>query len=208
MSNYQNLRISILLHETGMAAAENIMRERNFRPSRSGYIGPGVYFAENKGACHLKANRKEGSFIISAVKLGKLLEVYHPDGSLTQEKVRQHGYDSVRGYRSKAPDALCFNTGTEYCVFDTSRITVLFAQIDNCHNIHYLFNTDRGIVRYDDIPLDKLLITITENQITVGDTENNIFSTLTYNEPNIKGLKLIYTNEDNFEFTKVVQKIG
>lgn len=208
MDEYHNLRTSILCHETNVDAAKSIINSGYMKPSHGGYIGPGVYFAESKEACQRKAHR-HGCFILSAVNLGRLYEIYLSDHSLTPKEVRDKGYDSVRGYKSRAPEGIAFNTGTEYCVFDPKRITPLFAQIEENKKVYYLFrtNTPQKVIRIDDIPLDRLVIIINDKQICVCDNHYNKFAVLDHNEPLLANKKLIFTNEGNFEFTKIVHKL-
>lgn len=207
MSNFQNLRTSILVHITDVKAADSILNSGQMRCSKVGMLGPGVYFAENKAAADLKAHRK-GAIVISAVNLGKLYEVYGPDKQLTLAELKKQNFDSVRGYKSKSPECKNFNTGTEFCVFEENRITPLFAQFFKSDGTpYYKVRTSGSVKEVPNIPLDHLVIKMTENDISICDTEKNVYSVIPHSEPLMHGRRIIFTNEGEFEFTKVIHRL-
>lgn len=205
--SFQNLRTTILVHITDFNAADSILSSGVMRCSKQGMLGPGVYFAENKEAANKKAHRK-GAIVISAVNLGKLYEVYGPNRQLTLKELKNQNFDSVRGYKSNSPECKNFNTGTEFCVFEENRITPLFAQyIKADGSVYYKIRTDRGVIQRPSFPLERLVINITENNISICDTEKNVYSTITHYETLMRGRKVIFTNEGEFEFTKVIHRL-
>lgn len=205
MTKFRDLRTSILVHITDREAAKSIVTSGVMRCSSKGMLGPGVYFAENKQAADLKAHHK-GAIVVCAVNLGKLYEVYGPERQLSLSQLKTQNYDSVRGYKSKSPECKHFNTGTEFCVFEGNRITPLFAQITDAHGTYCLFR-NKKIIEEDDFPIDNLVIEVNENKITISDTNNNVFSTIVHPEPLMKGRKIIFTNEGDFDFTKVIHRL-
>lgn len=203
----KDLRTSILVHITDYAAADSILNSGKMRCSKTGMLGPGVYFAENKAAADLKAHRK-GVIVISAVNLGKLYEVYGPDRQLTLQELKRQNYDSVRGYKSTSPDCKNFNTGTEFCVFEPNRITPLFAQyIRDNGTVFYKIRKNGTVIERPSFPIERLVIKVTENDISICDTENNEYSKIPHREALMRGRKIIFTNEGEFEFTKVIHRL-
>lgn len=202
---FKDLRFNVLLHETRFDVAKAIMNT-NFRKGKGGVMGGGVYFAENKDACGRKAHQR-GSYVVSLVKLGRLLEIYDYKFDLNKENINRLQYDSVRGYKSTAPDSYVFNTGPEYCVFEEDRIKPLFAEINENGRIYYMFKTNSGVINIDRIDVDELVIQVTDKKITVGNNTGVVYTEININEPLLKDVKIVFTHDSGFEFTKIIQKI-
>jgi hypothetical protein len=69
-------QIVIGFHQTSHAAAAAIA-QTNFKPSKTGWIGPGIYFATSLDHTEFKANQF-GAYICALVNLGKTKRITNP----------------------------------------------------------------------------------------------------------------------------------
>jgi large subunit ribosomal protein L40e len=103
-----------LYHCTTKSNAASI-RRNGFRCGNSGMAGGGIYFAESIDDASRKA-QSQGVVLECEVNLGRVKHVSScGDNSLNLSQLNREGYDSV-----------CIpRTGTEYCVYEPSRIRVV-----------------------------------------------------------------------------------
>jgi large subunit ribosomal protein L40e len=102
-----------LYHCTTKSNAASIRRS-GFRCGSSGMAGGGIYFAESIDDASRKA-QSQGVVLECEVNLGRVKHVSSSgDNSLNLSVLNREGYDSVCIPRN----------GTEYCVYDPSRIRV------------------------------------------------------------------------------------
>jgi hypothetical protein len=110
-----------LYHATGERQGASIVREGVMKLGKSGYLGAGIYFAEDSGVA-MDKSLADGvatpvSYIIRArVNLGYVLDC--PRGMRIRgwDEVRARGCDSARGFFGGQP---------EYCVYDQYRVKIL-----------------------------------------------------------------------------------
>ena len=117
-----------LYHCTTKANAAAI-RRNGFRCGSSGIAGGAIYFAASVEDAARKA-RENGVVLVCEVDLGTVHDVGHSgDSSLTLAKVRalKPACDSVRIPRNGNP-------GTEYCVYEASRVRVVGEHADPTHS--------------------------------------------------------------------------
>ena len=100
-----------LYHQTDAATANIILRTQHMKPGSSGLAGGGIYFATSAEHTNHKAHR-HGVILKATVALGKILTLDHGDGSMTLQKLKLMGYDSVMIPRA----------GKEYVVYEPSRV--------------------------------------------------------------------------------------
>jgi hypothetical protein len=104
----------LLYHCTDQSSADSICSS-NFRCGSDGITGGGIYFAVSVEDASRKARRK-GVVLECEVDLGSVLDVeFNGDSSLNLARVRARGCNSVRIPRN----------GTEYCVYEPSRVRVV-----------------------------------------------------------------------------------
>ena len=111
----------VLLHQTGLQAAEAIIGSQKMLPGSKGMYGPGVYFGNSIGSCDLKALNK-GVYLVAEVEPRKTkpiskeeanqLNMYN-DLSVSQKLMAQ-GFTAVCGYHQP--------TGREFVLYDPSLI--------------------------------------------------------------------------------------
>ena len=112
-----------LYHCTSKSNAASIQRN-GFRCGSSGLTGGGIYFAESVADASRKS-QTNGVVLECEVDLGSVLDVGSSgDSSLSGSVLRSRGYNSVRIPRN----------GTEYCVYDSSRVTVVRQHRDPAAN--------------------------------------------------------------------------
>jgi hypothetical protein len=103
-----------LYHCTTKSNAASIRRS-GFRCGSSGLTGGGIYFAESIDDASRKA-QSQGVVLECEVNLGRVKHVGSSgDSSLNLSQINRDGYDSVCIPRN----------GTEYCVYEPSRVQVV-----------------------------------------------------------------------------------
>ena len=103
-----------LYHQTDADSAQSILQSQTFRCGQDGLVGGGIYFAASSSDTGHKAHRR-GVILKARVNLGRIKIVEHGhEAGVNARSVSSQGYDSVRINR---------HGGTEYCVYDESRIT-------------------------------------------------------------------------------------
>ena len=116
----------LLYHCTTKSNAAAI-RRNGFRCGSSGIAGGAVYFAASVEEAARKSHYN-GVVLVCEVDLGRVLDVgYSGDSSLSLAKVRGLKCDSVRIPRNGDP-------GTEYCVYEPSRVRVVGERPDPTHS--------------------------------------------------------------------------
>jgi hypothetical protein len=106
--------IVTLYHETSADFAYSILRSQTFKCGDKGLVGGGIYFAESKADTRHKAQNR-GVILKARVNLGRIKTVQHGNESgVNARTVQKENFDSVRLNRYR---------GTEYCVYDSSRVT-------------------------------------------------------------------------------------
>ena len=115
----------VLIHQTDLACAEQIIRTQTMRPGSAGLFGPGIYFANTIEAAKRKAHKK-GVFLIAEVYLGKTKSISRADvdaGNFNLAAIKQQGYTAIIGYR--------LQSGREIIVFNSNQVK----------NIKYAYGT-------------------------------------------------------------------
>ena len=103
-----------LYHCTSKSSADAITRN-GFRCGSSGLAGGGIYFADSIDDASRKA-RTQGVVLECEVNLGRVRHIgFSGEDDLTLSRLNNAGYDSVCIPRN----------GTEYCVYEPSRVTVV-----------------------------------------------------------------------------------
>ena len=103
-----------LYHCTSKSNAAAIKRN-GFRCGSSGLAGGGIYFAESVDDASRKA-RHQGVVLECEVNLGRMRHIgFSGEDDLTLSRLNSAGYDSVCIPRN----------GTEYCVYESSRVRVV-----------------------------------------------------------------------------------
>ena len=103
-----------LYHCTSRSNAASI-KSNGFRCGSGGMTGGGIYFAESISDASRKA-RQNGVVLECEVNLGRVKHVSSSgDNNLNLQQLNRDGYDSVCIPRN----------GTEYCVYEPSRVQVL-----------------------------------------------------------------------------------
>jgi hypothetical protein len=116
----------LLYHCTTKSKAAAI-RRNGFRCGSSGIAGGAVYFAASVEDAARKSHYN-GVVLVCEVDLGRVHDVgYNGDSSLSLTKVRALNCDSVRIPRNGDP-------GTEYCVYEPSRVRVVGERPDPTHS--------------------------------------------------------------------------
>jgi hypothetical protein len=106
--------VTTLYHETDAECARSILQSQTFRCGADGMVGGGIYFAAFAADTGHKAH-KRGVLLKARVNLGRIKTVEHGrEAGVNARTVRAEGYDSVKINR---------HGGTEYCVYDSSRVT-------------------------------------------------------------------------------------
>jgi len=106
-----------LYHCTSQCSASAIKRN-GFRCGTSGIVGGGIYFAVSVKDAIRKAHQK-GVVLQCRVDVGRVYDVgFNGDISLNLTRINRLGYNSVRIARNGEP-------GTEYCVYEPSRVSVI-----------------------------------------------------------------------------------
>jgi len=104
-----------LYHETDRATADIILRTQQMKPGSSGLAGGGIYFATSPEHTGHKAH-KTGVILEATVALGKILTLdANGDPSMTLQKLKAMGFDSVCIARS-------VSSGQEYVVYDPVQV--------------------------------------------------------------------------------------
>jgi predicted outer membrane repeat protein len=85
--------MTIGFHQTTIEASRSILAT-GFKPSKSGMLGPGIYFATNYDATEFKRNQStEGGAIFCAVlDMGRVREVVDKNDSLNYSKTYNSKY--------------------------------------------------------------------------------------------------------------------
>jgi hypothetical protein len=108
---------ALLYHCTSECSAAAIKRN-GFRCGARGIVGGGIYFAVSIKDAVRKAHHK-GVVLECKVDLGKVHDVsFQGDTTLNLARIKQLGCNSVRVHRNGEP-------GTEYCVYEPSRVRVI-----------------------------------------------------------------------------------
>lgn len=106
----------VYYHATSFENAINILKTE-FRPSISGSLGNGIYFAESPESALYKANCNiKDAIIIVHLNEGKILHVTRWE-KWTKQKLNSLGYDSVKKINCQH--------GNEICIFDNDRIKII-----------------------------------------------------------------------------------
>lgn len=194
---FMNIHPSILIHLTDPDNAKAIISSGKMQSSKDGFYGSGGYFSECEAHGKMKV-LKSGAIIVCVVNLGKMFKAENKILPMTVDELKSQNYDSICGN---------FHTGPEYCVFDMSHVTPLFASITETNlsgvkEKYFLISTDNGTIRLETMPLNKLAIQIKENQITLSENDKQPFATLTHNN-HIKEKELIFVHKGDFLFQKV-----
>ncbi len=114
ISRMLSLGGTLLYHCTSECSAAAIKRD-GFRCGARGIVGGGIYFAVSIKDAMRKAHQK-GVVLQCKVDLGRVHDVtFNGDTSLNLARINQLGCDSVRVARN----------GTEYCVYEPSRVRVI-----------------------------------------------------------------------------------
>lgn len=126
----------VYYHATSYENAISIMKTA-FRPSVSGSLGNGIYFAESPESALYKANCNiKDAIIVVYLNEGKILDVTRWE-KWTKQKLNSLGYDSVRKIN-------CHH-GNEICIFDNDRIKIIGCVHWNKSSITVKENNDCSI---------------------------------------------------------------
>ena len=198
MDPLSNIHPSILVHITEPEVAKSIIASGEFNKVKNGQYGLGSYFAERETQGKIVA-RHHGAVIVCHVNLGRIYKVNSAELQIDPEELKKQNYDSVRGN---------YHVGPLYCVFDTKRITPLFASITETNisgveETYYLIRTDKDIIRLGKIPLNNLIIKLKENQITLSDSDKPPFASIEHKEPALGEREVIFEHRGDFHFENV-----
>jgi hypothetical protein len=116
-------QIVVGFHQTSHTAAYSIAKD-NFRNSKDGWIGPGIYFATSLNHTEFKANQF-GAYICAQVDLGKTRRITDPKTWSSEER-----YDTIYYQHPKGAD--------EFCVHDVKQILSWIIVINQDPNEHVL----------------------------------------------------------------------
>ncbi|CAF1364013.1 unnamed protein product [Rotaria sp. Silwood1] len=119
----QDNQIVVGFHQTSHAAAYSIAKTR-LQPSKSGWIGPGIYFATSLNHTEFKANQF-GAYICAKVDLGKTKRITKPS-----EWSSAKGCDTVYFEHP--------NNADEFCVQNPQQIRSWIIVIDQDPNVRLL----------------------------------------------------------------------
>jgi hypothetical protein len=131
--NLELARMTTYYHGTSIEAALQI-QESGFRPSASGCLGPGVYYAATleKALVYAKRNsRQPGQVkggVILKLKIDEGKMMHYTTSTANTSSWVQEGYDSARAddgvFSGRAREPL-----EEFCVKDPKRITIVGAEL-------------------------------------------------------------------------------
>lgn len=108
------MNLTIGFHQTTIEASRSILTS-GFRPSESGMLGPGIYFATNYSATDFKRNQStEGGAIFCAVlDMGRVCEIYEN---------KQDAHDYSKKYNSKYLRHGAGDAYDEFVVYSESQV--------------------------------------------------------------------------------------
>jgi hypothetical protein len=119
----QDNQIVVGFHQTSHSAAYSIART-HFEHSKTGWIGPGTYFATSLNHTEFKANQF-GAYICAKVDLGKTKRITNPSDWKSDEY-----YDTVYYQHPRGAD--------EFCVHNLQQIRSWIIVIDQDPNVQLL----------------------------------------------------------------------
>lgn len=215
MKPFSNLRHTILLHVTKTDAAISILQQGKIRIGRNRpeytemqkqMLGEGVYLGRCYSNCISKVRQlnldKGTSVVVSIVKLGGVYETKEKQRFLNSELLQSEGLN----YHSTRCLGCALQTGTEYCVYDQKRVIPIFAWVQNPEGTFLLARSNDGIYKYDDISVDSLIISMTNNCIFISEGNNPPFNSFSYDEPLIGKKVIIFPHHYDFLFGKIIQR--
>ena len=103
-----------LYHQTDLPTAKIILETQEMKPGSRGLAGGGIYFATTPELTGHKAHKK-GVILEVTVDLGKIHTLVGGDPSITLQKLRSKGFDSVCIARA-------VSSGQEYVVYDPRQV--------------------------------------------------------------------------------------
>jgi len=90
--------VQVLFHATSLSNAQNIRRQKCFRPGCGGFLGPGIYFSMSQSAalgyCQCRSGSGPRVVLRCEVNLGNMKMV--PRGHCTAQGLLEEGVDSVK----------------------------------------------------------------------------------------------------------------
>ncbi|CAF2060759.1 unnamed protein product [Rotaria magnacalcarata] len=116
-------QIVIGFHQTSHAAAYSIAQSE-LRPSSTGWIGPGIYFATSLNHTEFKANQF-GAYICAKVDLGKTKRITNPKDWSSGDQCDTVYYEHPHG-------------ADEFCVHNQNQIRSWIIVIDQDPNVRFL----------------------------------------------------------------------
>jgi hypothetical protein len=112
-------------HATNSAAAARIA-SCGFRCGSKGLAGGAIYFATSEADARRKSNNGDDVVLCCELTMGRVCELDHNGcPSMTLQKLKQMGYDSVKIRRS----------GDEYAVYEPSRVRILVDSDDDVDEV-------------------------------------------------------------------------
>ena len=210
MSAFSNLRSSILVHITKTNAAISILQQGRMRVGKNDpswkknqlqMLGEGVYSGRSYSICLGKVRKliqSEGvATVVSIVNLGEIYETKRRQHYLSGKLLQSNGLN----FHSTRCLGKNIATGTEYCIYDPERIIPLFAWIQAQNDEYFLVRSDDGIYRYDEFPVNKLIIQMNNECILLSDGNN-----LPHKEPLLGKRTIIFYHLYDFYFGKIIQR--
>ena len=114
-----------LYHQTDHPTAGIILETQEMKPGSRGLAGGGIYFATTPELTGHKAHKK-GVILEVTVDLGRIHTLVKRDPTMTLQKLKSMGFDSVCIARA-------VSSGQEYVVYDPRQVLMAhaFATIDD-----------------------------------------------------------------------------